>query len=206
MAAQTNRARTAIFDPPLVTIEASAVQHCRRISSARSGWWVRHAYRSAQERKRVLWHSATHSEKIPLRSSLAIQTLRDRSGAVAFGLPDRRRVGLATMRLWRSIETVACAPRRSRRWRHPLPCAGGSRARPRQQAADLSIQEAGLDTVDAGTALGFDDDQRDYGVAARMLGMLRIQRIVLLTNNPSKLDGLARSGIEIIGRLPVEAP
>jgi GTP cyclohydrolase II len=68
------------------------------------------------------------------------------------------------------------------------------------------LQEAGLDTVDANTALGFDDDERDYGVAARMLEMLGIQRIVLLTNNPTKVDGLARSGIEITGRLPVEVP
>src|ERR1700693_1210741 len=68
------------------------------------------------------------------------------------------------------------------------------------------LQEAGLDTVDANTTLGFDDDERDYGVAARMLEMLGCQRIVLLTNNPAKLDGLAKSGIEIIGRLPVEAP
>ena len=68
------------------------------------------------------------------------------------------------------------------------------------------LQEAGLDTVDANTALGFDDDERDYGVAARMLEMLGIQRIVLLTNNPTKVVGLARSGIEITGRLPVEAP
>jgi GTP cyclohydrolase II len=68
------------------------------------------------------------------------------------------------------------------------------------------LQETGLDTVDANAALGFNDDERDYGVAARMLQMLRIQRIVLLTNNPTKLDGLARSGIEITGRLPVEAP
>jgi GTP cyclohydrolase II len=68
------------------------------------------------------------------------------------------------------------------------------------------LQETGLDTVDANAALGFNDDERDYGVAARMLQMPRIQRIVLLTNNPTKLDGLARSGIEITGRLPVEAP
>jgi GTP cyclohydrolase II len=68
------------------------------------------------------------------------------------------------------------------------------------------LQEAGLDTVDANTTLGFDDDERDYGVAAGMLEMLKIQRIALLTNNPTKLDGLARLGIEITGRLPVEAP
>ena len=68
------------------------------------------------------------------------------------------------------------------------------------------LQDAGLDTVDANTALGFDDDERDYGVAARMLEMLGIRRIVLLTNNPTKVDGLAGLGIEVTGRLPVEAP
>ena len=68
------------------------------------------------------------------------------------------------------------------------------------------LQEDGLDTVDANTTLGFDDDERDYGVAARMLEMLGCQRIVLLTNNPHKLDGLAKSGIEIIGRMSIEAP
>ena len=68
------------------------------------------------------------------------------------------------------------------------------------------LQEAGLDTVDANTVLGFDDDERDYGVAARMLEMLRIRRIVLLTNNPTKVNDLAELGIEITGRLPIEAP
>ena len=68
------------------------------------------------------------------------------------------------------------------------------------------LQDAGLDTVDANTTLGFDDDERDYGVAARMLEMLGCKRIVLLTNNPAKLDGLAKSGIEIVSRMAVEAP
>lgn len=68
------------------------------------------------------------------------------------------------------------------------------------------MQEDGLDTVDANTTLGFDDDERDYGIAARMLQMLKCTRVVLLTNNPAKLDGLAKSGIEITGRMPLEAP
>ncbi len=68
------------------------------------------------------------------------------------------------------------------------------------------LQDAGLDTVDANTTLGFDDDERDYGVAARMLEMLGCRRIVLLTNNPAKLDGLAKAGIEITDRMPIEAP
>jgi GTP cyclohydrolase II len=68
------------------------------------------------------------------------------------------------------------------------------------------LQDDGLDTVDANTTLGFDDDERDYGIAARMLQMLNCTRIVLLTNNPAKLDGLAKAGIEIASRMPLEAP
>lgn len=68
------------------------------------------------------------------------------------------------------------------------------------------MQDDGLDTVDANTTLGFDDDERDYGVAARMLQMLDCNRVILLTNNPHKLDGLAGYGIEIVGRMPIEAP
>ncbi len=68
------------------------------------------------------------------------------------------------------------------------------------------LQDGGLDTVDANTTLGFDDDERDYGVAVRMLQMLGCTRVVLLTNNPAKLDGLAKSGIEITGRMPLETP
>jgi GTP cyclohydrolase II len=68
------------------------------------------------------------------------------------------------------------------------------------------MQDEGLDTVDANLTLGFDDDERDYGIAARMLQMLDCRRVVLLTNNPAKLDGLAKSGIEITGRLSLEAP
>jgi GTP cyclohydrolase II len=68
------------------------------------------------------------------------------------------------------------------------------------------LQDDGLDTVDANTTLGFDDDERDYGIAARMLQMLNCTRIVLLTNNPAKLEGLSKAGIEIASRMPLEAP
>ncbi len=68
------------------------------------------------------------------------------------------------------------------------------------------LQDEGLDTFDANTTLGFEDDERDYGIAARMLEMLNCARIVLLTNNPAKLDGLTSAGIEIAGRMPLEAP
>jgi GTP cyclohydrolase II len=68
------------------------------------------------------------------------------------------------------------------------------------------LQDAGLDTRDANTTLGFEDDERDYGAAALMLRALNCTRIVLLTNNPAKLDGLAKAGIEIAARAPLEAP
>ena len=68
------------------------------------------------------------------------------------------------------------------------------------------LQDEGLDTFDANATLGFDDDERDYGVAAHMLRMLNCTRIVLLTNNPTKLDGLTTAGIEIAGRMPLDAP
>ena len=68
------------------------------------------------------------------------------------------------------------------------------------------LQDGGLDTRDANTTLGFEDDERDYGVAAMMLRTLNCTRIVLLTNNPAKLDGLAKAGIEIAARVPLEAP
>jgi GTP cyclohydrolase II len=68
------------------------------------------------------------------------------------------------------------------------------------------LQDAGLDTVDANTTLGFDDDERHYGIAARMREQLGCTRVVLLTNNPAKLHGLAHAGIEIAGRVPLETP
>jgi GTP cyclohydrolase II len=68
------------------------------------------------------------------------------------------------------------------------------------------LQDGGLDTVDANTTLGFDDDERDYGIAVRMLQMLGCNRVVLLTNNPAKVDSLAKAGIEIASRMPIETP
>jgi GTP cyclohydrolase II len=66
------------------------------------------------------------------------------------------------------------------------------------------LQDDGLDTLDANATLGFDDDERDYGVAVRMLELLGCKRVMLLTNNPAKLDGLAQAGIEVSGRIPLQ--
>ena len=65
------------------------------------------------------------------------------------------------------------------------------------------LQDGGLDTVDANHRLGFEDDERDYEIAARMLAMLGIERIIVLTNNPTKIGGLERHGITVAGRLPL---
>jgi GTP cyclohydrolase II len=66
------------------------------------------------------------------------------------------------------------------------------------------LQDDGLDTLDANATLGFDDDERDYGIAVRMLELLGCKRVMLLTNNPAKLDGLAQAGIEVSGRIPLQ--
>jgi GTP cyclohydrolase II len=66
------------------------------------------------------------------------------------------------------------------------------------------LQDDGLDTLDANATLGFDDDERDYGIAVRMLELLGCKRVLLLTNNPAKLDGLAQAGIEVSGRIPLQ--
>jgi GTP cyclohydrolase II len=66
------------------------------------------------------------------------------------------------------------------------------------------LQDDGLDTIDANATLGFDDDERDYGVAVRMLDMLGCKRVLLMTNNPAKLDGLAQAGVEVSGRIPLQ--
>lgn len=68
------------------------------------------------------------------------------------------------------------------------------------------LQDAGLDTLDANTTLGYEHDERDYLIAARMLEMLGCHRVLLMSNNPAKISGLAAAGIEIAGRVPLVTP
>jgi GTP cyclohydrolase II len=69
-----------------------------------------------------------------------------------------------------------------------------------------SLQDRGLDTVDANRRLGFGDDERDYGHAAAMLRGLGIARVRLLTNNPAKVAGLESAGIEVTERVAHQMP
>jgi GTP cyclohydrolase II len=63
-----------------------------------------------------------------------------------------------------------------------------------------TLQDQGLDTLDANRALGYGADERNFLVAATMLSALGIPRVRLLTNNPDKLAGLAACGIEVVAR------
>lgn len=68
------------------------------------------------------------------------------------------------------------------------------------------LQERGLDTVDANRALGFDDDLRNYNIAAAMLRTLGVRSIRLMTNNPDKVHKLEREGIVVRERIPLAIP
>ena len=66
------------------------------------------------------------------------------------------------------------------------------------------LQEQGMDTVEANLHLGFQMDQRDYGVGAQMLRHLGITKLRLMTNNPKKRVGLIGYGLEIVENIPIE--
>ena len=66
-----------------------------------------------------------------------------------------------------------------------------------------ALQDQGLDTIDANIHLGYQPDERDYGIAANCLKNLKVKSIKLLTNNPEKIQQLMAAGIKIDERLPL---
>ena len=68
------------------------------------------------------------------------------------------------------------------------------------------LQEEGMDTVQANIELGFDADERDYGVGAQILNKLGVRKMRLLTNNPKKRAGLEGYGLEITENVAIELP
>ncbi|HEY0829088.1 MAG TPA: GTP cyclohydrolase II, partial [Bacilli bacterium] len=67
-----------------------------------------------------------------------------------------------------------------------------------------SLQEQGLDTVDANIKLGFAPDLREYGIGAQILKDIGVRKMHLLTNNPRKIKGLEGYGIEVLKRIPLQ--
>ena len=62
------------------------------------------------------------------------------------------------------------------------------------------LQDEGLDTIDADQVIGFSKDERDFRVAHEMLDQLGVQKVLLLTNNPSKVEALQHAGINVVAR------
>ncbi|MFL5247879.1 MAG: GTP cyclohydrolase II [Myxococcales bacterium] len=76
----------------------------------------------------------------------------------------------------------------------------------RNKIRAYQLQDRGLDTVEANRALGFRDDERDYGVAAHMIASLNVKSVRLMTNNPNKIQQLEANGIKVSGRIPHVMP
>lgn len=66
------------------------------------------------------------------------------------------------------------------------------------------LQEKGMDTVEANVALGFPEDARNYVTAAQILKIFEVKQVRLLTNNPQKIEGLEKYGINVAERVPIE--
>ena len=68
-----------------------------------------------------------------------------------------------------------------------------------------SLQDGGLDTVDANTELGLPVDSREYGIGAQILNDLGVRQLRLMTNNPAKYGGIAGYGLEVVERVALRA-
>ncbi len=69
-----------------------------------------------------------------------------------------------------------------------------------------TLQDQGMDTVEANEHLGFKPDQREYGIGAQILGDVGVTRMRLITNNPSKRVGLVAHNLEVVDRVPLVIP
>lgn len=70
--------------------------------------------------------------------------------------------------------------------------------------AAYKLQDQGLDTVEANLKLGFPADGRKYNVCAEIMRKMGFDQVVLMTNNPAKIDDIAQHGIKVVAREPLE--
>ncbi len=68
------------------------------------------------------------------------------------------------------------------------------------------LQDRGADTVEANEQLGFEADLRNYRLPAEILLYYGVHRVRLLSNNPKKIQALERAGVQVVERIPCEAP
>lgn len=66
------------------------------------------------------------------------------------------------------------------------------------------LQDNGMNTIEANEELGFEADERSYSVCGDILSLLNISSVKLMTNNPSKIEGLESSGIQVAQRVSIE--
>ena len=66
-----------------------------------------------------------------------------------------------------------------------------------------SLQDQGMDTIEANLALGFAADERNFDVCADIFELLGVEKVRLLTNNPEKIETMKRAGINVVERVPL---
>lgn len=66
------------------------------------------------------------------------------------------------------------------------------------------LQDEGLNTIEANESLGFEADERNYSICGEILSSMNITSVRLMTNNPSKIEGLIDSGIDVVDRISIE--
>ena len=127
-----------------------------------------------------------------------VEGARGRARPRPLGVPDRRRLPLAALRLRRAARAGARRRSRRRSAASSSTCrrkaAGSASSR---SSRPTSSRRPGLDTVEANVELGFPADAREYGIGSQILADLGLTTIRILTNNPRKITGIEGFGLKV---------